>query len=76
MYAIIYIIIMIVAMLIAYAMMPRPKSVPPPLLSDFNVPTAQDGREVVDIGGTCWVDDPNVLYYGNLRTTPVNKSAG
>jgi hypothetical protein len=76
MVAVIYIIIMIVAMILAYAMAPRPKGQTPPALSDFNVPTAQDGREVVDCCGTVWIDDPNVIWYGDLRTYPIRKNVG
>lgn len=74
-YAVYWIIVIIIAIL-AYAMMPRPKSQTPPSLQDFNVPTAEDGREVIDCGGTVWIDDPNVIYYGNLRTWPVQTKSG
>lgn len=72
----IYLIVMLIVLAAAIAMMPRPKSQPPPSLSDLNVPTAEDGREVVDCMGTCWIADPNVTYYGNLRTIPIYASGG
>jgi len=74
--ALIYIIVMIVAMIIAYAMAPRPKGQTPPSLTDFNVPTAQDGREVVDCCGTVWIDDPNVIWFGDLRVYPIRQKVG
>lgn len=74
--AVIYIIVLIVAMILAYAMAPRPKSQKPPALTDFNVPTAQDGREVIDACGTVWIDDPNVIWFGDLRTYPIRKKVG
>lgn len=72
----IYLIVMLIVLIAAVAMMPKPKSQPPPSLSDLNVPTAEDGREVVDVMGTVWISDPNVIYYGNLRTTPIFASSG
>lgn len=51
--------------------MPSAPDRKPDSLQDLQVPTAEDGREVVDIGGTCWIDDPNVIYYGNVRMYPV-----
>ncbi len=26
--------------------------------------------------GTNWIDDPNVLFYGDLRTTPIKVKGG
>ncbi len=72
----IYLIVLVVSLIVAYARVQRPKSTPAPLLSDFDVPTAEDGREVVDIGGTCWIVDPNVLWYGDLSTTPIKQKGG
>ena len=69
--AIVMLVIMLVAMIAAYVMMPGPPARKPDSLQDLQVPTAEDGREVVDIAGTCWIDDPNVIYYGNARMYPV-----
>lgn len=69
--AIVMLVVMLVAMIAAYAMMPGPPDQKPGSLQDLQVPTAEDGREVVDIGGTCWIDDPNVIWYGNARQYPV-----
>lgn len=73
---IIYWIIVIIIAIFAYVSMPRPKAAKPPALGDFEVPTAQDGREVIDCGGTCWIDDPNVIFFGNLATYPVKTKSG
>lgn len=72
----IYIIIMVLSIVISIALAPKPKNAKPPALADFDVPTAEDGREVVDFGGTVWIDDPNVLWYGDLSTTPIKVSSG
>lgn len=72
----IYLIVMVVALVVAVALMPTPKSQPPASLSDFNVPTAEDGREVVDVCGTVWIDDPNVIWYGDMWTQPVYADGG
>jgi hypothetical protein len=74
--AIIYWIVVIIVALIVYATMPRPKSATPPTLQDIDVPTAEDGREVIDGGGTFWINDPNVVWYGDLDTSPVYSKGG
>lgn len=72
----IYLIIMLIALIAAVAMMPKPKNAKPPSLQDFDVPTAEDGREVIDVMGTVWIDDPNVIWYGDLTTLPIVASGG
>jgi hypothetical protein len=71
-----YFIILIVVAILTYAMMPRPKSQTPPALGDLNVPTASEGRDVTMIFGTVWIDDPNVINYGDLRTDPIHGDSG
>lgn len=72
----VYIIVMVVALIAAVALTPKPKSPKPASLQDFDVPTAQDGREVTDVCGTVWIDDPNVIWYGDLYTQPVRADGG
>lgn len=72
-------IILIIALLAAvyvYATMPSPPSKKPPALTDFQVPTAEDGREIMWVFGEVWIHDNNVLWYGALYTTPVQESSG
>ena len=58
------IVVMIVALIVSYVMRPKPTVPKPAALEDFNVPTAEDGRECSMVFGTNWIDDPNVLFYG------------
>lgn len=71
-------VILIIALIVAIVMiatMPRPKT-PVTSDADLNVPVAEDGREIMDLGGTCWVDDSNVVDYGGLYTLPVRADGG
>ena len=72
----IYIIELVVALILVFAFQPKPKNAAPASLQDFDVPTAEDGREVIDICGTVWIDDPNVIWYGDLSTTPIRADSG
>lgn len=65
--------IMIVSALLSYALAPKPKPPKPASITDFDVPTAQEGREIPVIFGTVWVTGPNVLWYGDLRSSPIKK---
>jgi hypothetical protein len=72
----VYVFVLILSIAISIAMRPKPQSTKPPSLADFSVPTAEEGREVMVVFGEVWVDDPNVLAYGDLRTTPIKASGG
>jgi hypothetical protein len=73
----VYIIVMVIALILSVALAPKPKNAKPPALSDFDVPTVEDGREVMDFGGTVWIDDPNITWYGDLKVyPPIQTSSG
>lgn len=68
-------IAMVVALVAAYAFMPKPDQ-PKQSLGELSVPTIEDGRDVTDIAGTVWISSPNILWYGDLRTTPITATSG
>lgn len=65
-------------MLVAtYALAPKPPKGPPsPLLTDIEAPIAQEGAEVPVLFGTRKLRGPNVVWYGDLRTTPIKSKSG
>ena len=71
-----YIAVLILAAYVSYAMAPKPQPPKPASLEDFDVPTAEQGREIPVVFGTVTVTGPNVLWYGNLRADPIVKSGG
>jgi hypothetical protein len=68
--------IMIVAMVLAYALAPKPPIQVPPTLADFDVPTAEPGRSVPWVFGEGWLTGYNVVWFGDLDTIPVKSSGG
>lgn len=70
------IIMIAVSLLISHATRVKPPTPRPAALEEFNVPEAEDGRECAMIFGTVWIDDPNILYYGDLRNTPIKVKGG
>jgi hypothetical protein len=71
----IILIIALIIAIIAIATAPKPQA-PVTSDSDLNVPVSEDGREIMDIGGTCWIDDSNVVDWGGLYTVPVRADGG
>lgn len=73
---VVQIVIMIVAAVVAASMAPKPPVPKPAALSDLDVPQAEEGKPIPKVFGTCWVRDPNVLWYGDLATTPIKQKTG
>lgn len=71
----VYIALLVVSLFVA-ARAKRGTNAKPPALTDFNVPTVEDGRPVAMVFGTVWIDDPNILWYGDLETYPIKASGG
>jgi hypothetical protein len=53
----------------------KAKPLPASALGDFTAPTAEEGRVIPVVFGTTKLAGPNVVWYGDLRTTPL-KSGG
>lgn len=68
--------VLVVAAVISYALAPKPPAPPPPALEDFTVPTAEEGKPVPVVFGEVWITGPNVIWYGDLSTTPIRKKGG
>lgn len=72
----IYAIVFIAALVISYAMMPKPQSQPPAGLGDIKAPTAEEGREIPVLFGTRDIESPNVVWYGHFRSVAIKKKGG
>lgn len=68
--------LLIAALVLSYALAPKPPSAKPAALEDFDVPTAEQDREIPVVFGSVTVTGPNVIWYGNLNSTPITKEGG
>lgn len=71
-----YLVYFIVALVISFAMQPKPQSQKAAGIGDIQVPTAEEGREIAVLFGTREMTGPNVVWYGDLKTEAVKKSGG
>lgn len=71
-----YIAVLLVSALIATALAPKPPAPKPAALQDFDVPVAEQGRPVPVVFGSVLVTGANVLWYGDLRSTPIKTKGG
>ncbi|CAJ0862007.1 MULTISPECIES: hypothetical protein [Ralstonia] len=67
--------VLIVTALLSTALRPRQKDPPAATLQDVNVPTVDQGTPVPVVFGEVWIENWMVLWYGDLRVTPI-KSGG
>lgn len=64
---------LLVAAIVSIALAPKPPQPKAPALEDIDAPTAEEGRAIAVAFGDVWVTGPNVIWYGDLRTTPIVK---
>ncbi len=69
-------LLLIITSVISAALAPRPKPPQPASMDDAQVPTAEDGREIPVVFGTCWISGPNVLWYGDMGTEAIRTCSG
>lgn len=65
-----------VALIGAAFLAPKPQSVKPSGLGDFDIPTAEDGREIPVLFGTRILRGANVVWYGDFKAVAVKKKGG
>lgn len=70
------IILLVVSYIVSVALAPKPPKPKPAALNDFDIPMAEQGRPIPVIFGTALVTGPNVMWYGDLRTTAITTSGG
>lgn len=66
-------VIMIVAYILSQALRPKPQTPAPANLSDLRIPTIQQGTPVAVAFGDVWIDQPFVLWYGDLRSQAITE---
>lgn len=70
------VVLWVATTVISYALQPKPQNAKAAMLGDFNVPTAEEGREIPVLFGTRDIEGPNVVWYGDLRTKAIKKKGG
>lgn len=68
--------VLIVTLILSYALRPKQQNPPPDTLSDVSVPTIEIGKPVGVAFGEVWVDDSNILWFGDLSSQPIFATSG
>lgn len=67
---------LIASYFISAALTPKPIKPERASLEDFDYPRIEEGTPQCVIFGDVWIPDHMVLWYGNLRTSPVKSEEG
>lgn len=67
---------LVASFVITALLMPKPQNAKPASLEDFDVPTAEDGREIPVLFGTRDIEAPNCVWYGDLKAKAIKKKGG
>jgi uncharacterized membrane protein len=70
------IFILVISAILSYALAPKPPQPKPASIEDFDVPVAEEGRPIPVVFGTVTLTGANVLWYGDLRSTPIKSKGG
>lgn len=68
--------VLVVSVLVQYALQPKTPQPQAAELKDFEAPTADEGRPVPVVFGSVLVRSANVVWYGDLKTTPIRSKGG
>ena len=66
-----FVVALVVAMVVSVAMQPKSQTRPAAGLGEFNVPTAEVGREIPVLFGTRDIRGQNIVWYGDLDTDKI-----
>lgn len=72
------VVLFVASLVIGYLLRPKMEhTAPNPAgIDDFNMPTATTGKDIPVVFGTCWVNDPNCVWYGDLASEPIMSEGG
>jgi hypothetical protein len=68
--------IWVVTTVLSYVLRPKPESNKPPGVGTFDVPTAEEGREIPVLFGTRDIESQNILWYGDIKAKAIKSSSG
>ena len=70
-----YIVVYVISMVVARLLAPKPQTPQPGDIGD-NIPLADSGKEIPVLFGTRILSQPNVVWWGDLRTEPIYSDGG
>lgn len=67
------VIAFVISLVVSLALAPKAQEPKPASLEEIDAPTAETGRAIPVVFGTVILKDPNIVWYGDLKTAPIKK---
>lgn len=63
----------VITTIISYALQPKP---PTPQPGKVEIPTVEEGRKIGILFGSRWIKGPHIMWWGDVRTSPIKSKGG
>lgn len=70
------VVLFLVSTVLSYLLRPKPQAPKPTALGDIDFPIASSNAPIPVLFGTRLITGPNVIWYGDLRTTAIKSEGG
>ena len=64
-------VLLIISIILSYALRPKIPQPPAANLADVAIPQIEIGKPVAVAFGEVWIDDSNIVWYGDLSHQPI-----
>lgn len=71
-----YIAVLVIAVVAAIALRPKPQNAKPASIDDIDVPTAEEGREIPVVFGSRELKSTNCAWYGDFKSKAIKEGGG
>lgn len=68
--------LLVISYFVSSALAPKPPQPKPAALEDFDIPVAEEGKAIPVVFGEVILKSPNLMWYGDLRSTAIKKKGG
>lgn len=70
-----YAAVLVISLIVARASAPKAATPPPGDISG-NIPTAEAGKAIPVLFGTRIISQPNIVWWGDIKTVPIYSDGG
>ena len=69
-------IILVVSFILSAALRPKPQNPAPAGINDVSIPQIEIGKPLAVAFGEVWIDDSNIVWYGDMANQPIYSDGG
>lgn len=69
-------VLLVISIALSYALRPRVPQPPAATLADVSIPQIEIGKPISVAFGEVWIDDSNIVWFGDLSNQAVHSTGG